>query len=1025
MPSSTTIRILEKDNNRRGDLFGRLMADLFVALGYEQPRLNVHKSGRELDLSADHRLEKRRAIAECKATAERIGGGDVNKFVGAIDVEFKQRYPVTGYFISLAGFTETATEQEKGRKRTPIILLDAAQAVGEMIKGRSLVSFERAAEAAGRLCAPHDALALDDDTELLAHERGWVWAVYYTQGKARTHFALIHADGTPLARAIADELVAADQTCGGTLHALACLNPAPAPASNDAQATQDALAAYRRYLTEECGYIHLDGMPADGDVGSRRLRLEHLFVPLHLDLHEVIEAVEMGEESNGFPLALTEQQKRLPIGVTLNDHPRLALLASPGGGKSTLLKRLAVAYADPAQLDKVADELPVRDWLPLFFRCRELRELARGSFAELIGALSAREPVRQHAGAFRAAVDRALLEGRVILLVDGLDEISDPGDRAAFVCMLRTAIQASPGTSLVITSREAGFRHVAAHLAPICTLATLSPFDADDISRLTVAWHREVVSDSEKVRTDAEQLAQTIYRNDRIRQLAVNPLLLTTLLLVKRWVGSLPTRRAVLYGKAVEVLLMTWNTEGHAPIPEEEALPQLCYVASAMMLAGVQKISRPRLAKLLQSARDALPTELGFVQDTVKEFIHRVEDRSSLLMMSGWDVEDGRLVEFFEFRHLTFQEFLTARAMVEGWHPDRNDTDYLAKVLEPHFEQEEWREVIPLAASLGGKETEELLQRLLVRLAKTEADIGDRVNSHLLMRVLGQCLADEVQAKPESIRAAIKALLWSDSEWREESFAPVLAKGRYGALLREESFKALSVRGSDSWRAGRVLQQTVWWQFIETDSIEEYQRLSQQFLQMLNSPELTARCEAAHGCVMLFKQLKDDPRFDELSESFSPIGKVIVQLLYSDSLVELQAAIWVIYQLGFTARWLPPANPDVIGRLFSLWQHHEEQAIRLVAVEALKVQQLLPRLGETPCSTIQPEEFALFIRNYDKLLKSDETPAALAIAYYLRTPWDDFELAVRVHNYLNGEGKLYPYTIKTMEKMLAFLGETP
>lgn len=64
MSDSISIRILEKDTNRRGDLFRRLMADLFVALGYEQPRLNIHKSGRELDLSADHRLEPRRAIGE-------------------------------------------------------------------------------------------------------------------------------------------------------------------------------------------------------------------------------------------------------------------------------------------------------------------------------------------------------------------------------------------------------------------------------------------------------------------------------------------------------------------------------------------------------------------------------------------------------------------------------------------------------------------------------------------------------------------------------------------------------------------------------------------------------------------------------------------------------------------------------------------------------------------------------------------------------------------------------------------------
>jgi hypothetical protein len=141
---------------------------------------------------------------------------------------------------------------------------------------------------------------------------------------------------------------------------------------------------------------------------------------------------------------------------------------------------------------------------------------------------------------------------------------------------------------------------------------------------------------------------------------------------------------------------MTWNTEGHEPIPEEEALPQLCWVASAMMLEGVQKVSRPRLAILLQEAREALPTELGYVRNTVDEFIQRVEDRSSLLMMTGHDVEDGRLVEFFEFRHLTFQEFLTARGMVEGWHPGRKESDTLASVLERHFEEEKWQEVIPL-----------------------------------------------------------------------------------------------------------------------------------------------------------------------------------------------------------------------------------------------------------------------------------------------------------------------------------------
>ena len=142
MQSVTHIRVLETEANRVGDLFGRLMVDLFVALGYEKARLNIHKSGRELDLDATHRLERRRAIAECKATADTIGGADLNKFVGTLDAEPQDGIQISGYFISLSGFKETAIEQEKTRK-TKITILTGSQVVEELINGRIIITKER------------------------------------------------------------------------------------------------------------------------------------------------------------------------------------------------------------------------------------------------------------------------------------------------------------------------------------------------------------------------------------------------------------------------------------------------------------------------------------------------------------------------------------------------------------------------------------------------------------------------------------------------------------------------------------------------------------------------------------------------------------------------------------------------------------------------------------------------------------------------------------------------------------------
>ena len=40
--------------------------------------------------------------------------------------------------------------------------------------------------------------------------------------------------------------------------------------------------------------------------------------------------------------------QREPVAEILRKTSRLAILAAPGGGKSTLLKRLAVAYAFPS-----------------------------------------------------------------------------------------------------------------------------------------------------------------------------------------------------------------------------------------------------------------------------------------------------------------------------------------------------------------------------------------------------------------------------------------------------------------------------------------------------------------------------------------------------------------------------------------------------------------------------------------------------------------------------------------------------
>src|SRR5262249_15048059 len=140
---------------------------------------------------------------------------------------------------------------------------------------------------------------------------------------------------------------------------------------------------------------------------------------------------------------------------------------------------------------------------------------------------------------FRGQLDEALRSGRALLLIDGLDEISDEGARKTFANHLRTFLGMFPQAGLIVTSREAGYRHVAGVIASACLSVTLALFDEKDVRKLCESWHVEVFGESPKARADGRELADTIWKNERIRALAENPLMLTTLLVVKRNVGEL------------------------------------------------------------------------------------------------------------------------------------------------------------------------------------------------------------------------------------------------------------------------------------------------------------------------------------------------------------------------------------------------------------------------------------------------------------------------------------------------------
>jgi hypothetical protein len=159
--------------------------------------------------------------------------------------------------------------------------------------------------------------------------------------------ALIHADGEALSPALAERITEADKSVGGELRSLYYLSPSGETISDDS--IEMAKEKYFAYLSRECREITLEGLPADRHIGVRRFDLEHIFVSLYLN-------------------PSTEYKQS-----------RLAILGDPGWGKTTLLKRLAIAYSFPDRRKLIDDNLPDQKWFPLLIRCQQLDNLTPSS----------------------------------------------------------------------------------------------------------------------------------------------------------------------------------------------------------------------------------------------------------------------------------------------------------------------------------------------------------------------------------------------------------------------------------------------------------------------------------------------------------------------------------------------------------------------------------------------------------------------------------------------------------------------
>lgn len=409
----------------------------------------------------------------------------------------------------------------------------------------------------------------------------------------------------------------------------------------------------------------------------------------------------------------------LKVNRVVAEQDKLVLLGEPGAGKTTTLSYVSYCNAR-ALLDGAPDSEfgPVR--LPIYIRI--------GAYAVALGKddLSLSEYLSRFYNSYNFTDPRlpalllaALREGRAIVMLDGLDEISQPSRRNYIMRQIETLAHNYPHNRFIVTSRVAGYAAVA--FGPDWKQFTIQPMQRDEVARFITSWCREVEAQNvQPIMQEAENtisgIMHAIDTNPGVARLATNPLLLVVLAFTYRNETKLPERRIELYHTAARILAYHWRMaqlaaqfEGQQAdkskqaelIPEVqvgEVLNQLAYCLRAYRSDGL--ISEPELrhylhTKLPEVLGDELPDPSHPSYEsklTAKAnwFIERIRTDTGLLVERGYNQDDQAL---YGFMHPTFEEYYAARYLINRYSGDRHA---LIKLLCHHLPDPRWEEVLLL-----------------------------------------------------------------------------------------------------------------------------------------------------------------------------------------------------------------------------------------------------------------------------------------------------------------------------------------
>ena len=235
--------------------------------------------------------------------------------------------------------------------------------------------------------------------------------------------------------------------------------------------------------------------------------------------------------------------EELPMSSIVKHKARRILILGEGGaGKSTGLMRLALEMA------RQSIENDTALYVPVLMKAVEIFRAKPSSIVSYADDVS-KNLASSHKSCF---TDKYLVDGRVLLLVDGFDELAPDGERNVTLNLIDEFINQYPKCQVIIASRPYRF---------VFDDPILKKFEQFNVSPISWKQAEKIVKRiTEQKRVPQAQANEFLRRLEKIHGFELNPLLVTVFAATTEHTKQdIPANITELFKKFTELMLGRWD----------------------------------------------------------------------------------------------------------------------------------------------------------------------------------------------------------------------------------------------------------------------------------------------------------------------------------------------------------------------------------------------------------------------------------------------------------------------------------